>query len=74
MSGNAFNPFTFFNGSNQEIMRQTFKDELEASGKTLLEYLKNAPIDLIVKKTPCTPPYSILSTIDLYWSATMEGL
>lgn len=74
MSGNAFNPFTFVNGSNKEIMRQTFKVELEASGKNLSQFLKEAPIELIVEKTPCSPPASIISTISLYWAAVLEGL
>lgn len=75
MSGTAFNSFANYDKTKQiDLLYDAFQEELggRRNPLALLTFMRNAPIELLVEKTPAHGTYYGLS--QAYWSAVVEGL
>lgn len=73
LSGSAFNFFVYYEKNNHlDLLRETFKTELagKTNGKDILEFMKTAPAELIVKKTPVG---DVNGLIKLNWGVVVES-
>lgn len=75
MSGTAFSYFARCKENNHvKLLYNIFQEELgnQSSSKEILKFMKNAPVELIVQKTPVIEVVNGLLT--LYWGPVFESV
>lgn len=75
MSGNAFSYFAHYTKNSQvDLLCEVFQEEMgnQTGSEALYHFLKNAPIELIVQKTPVFNGLAAL--LSFIWGITVEGL
>lgn len=72
MSGTAFTTFAQYHPNNHvELYKETFGLDADATGEDVLDFMLNAPVDLILQKTPVISVN--FSMAEVYFAAVIEG-
>lgn len=73
MSGVAFANFARYQPNNHiELYKEIFELDPQATGQDVLQFMKNAPVDVIIQKLPAITINQ--SMAELYFAAVIEGL
>lgn len=73
MSGTGVATYAHYDANNHiELYKETFGLDPQATGKDVLEFMLNAPVEVILEKTPVVNMDRNL--IKIYHTAVYEGL